>query len=228
MTWQDFQRVFCVEIRGKWQDFFQQELVKPYFSNLIAQVLCQYQEKVVYPPQAQLWSAFVLTPFEELKGVLLGQDPYHGENQACGLAFSVPEGQKIPPSLRNILKELHRTHAKPIPSHGNLESWATQGLLLLNTVLTVESGQAFSHSNLGWQEFSDAVIRFINEHHVGVFFFLWGKEAQKKISFIKQPPHLTICSPHPSPLSRKKFIGCDCFKQADNFLTSQKRSPIIW
>lgn len=223
----EFQQEFHITLSPAWQEFFTQELQKPYFSALLHQVLQEYEEYTVYPPKDQLWRAFELTPFENLSGVLLGQDPYHGENQACGLSFSVPKGQKIPPSLKNVYKELQRTHNHIHSACGDL-SWAQQGVLLLNTILTVRQGQPLSHKNLGWQNFSDAAICFITEKHPGAFFFLWGSHAQKKEPLITSDQHMIIRANHPSPLSRAGFVGCGCFVQADEFLKNAGHKKIFW
>ncbi len=227
-SFNEFQQEFGITLSPIWQEFFIQELQKPYFPTLLRQVLQEYKEYTVYPPKNQLWHAFVLTPFEKLTGVLLGQDPYHGENQACGLSFSIPKGQKIPPSLKNVYKELERTHHHIYAQDGDLSPWAQQGVLLLNSILTVRQGQPLSHKKLGWQNFSDAVISFINEKHPGAFFFLWGSHAQKKAILVTSDIHRIIKANHPSPLSRQGFVGCSCFIQADEFLKNSGQKKIFW
>ena len=225
---EEFSREFNISLSLMWQQFFVQELQKDYFAPLIKEILKEYEENIVYPPKSQLWHAFILTPFENLKGVLLGQDPYHGKNQACGLAFSVSPGQRIPPSLKNVYKELQRTHGNIHAQEGDLTSWAQQGILLLNTVLTVRAGKALSHKRLGWETFTDAAISFISKNHRGAFFFLWGRQAQKKSALITCPPHAIFASNHPSPLSQQPFIGCNCFIHGDQFLENLGEKKIFW
>lgn len=225
---EEFSREFNISLSPMWQKLFAQESQKDYFALLIKEILKEYKENTVYPPKSQLWHAFILTPFENLKGVLLGQDPYHGENQACGLSFSVPKGQKIPPSLKNVYKELQRSHGKIHADEGDLTSWAQQGILLLNSVLTVRAGQPLSHKHLEWEKFTDAAIDFISQNHRGAFFFLWGRQAQKKSALITCPPHAIFTVNHPSPLSRQPFIGCNCFVQGDQFLENLGEKKISW
>lgn len=228
MSLEEFQEIFQITLSPGWQDFFQHELQKDYFPPLINAVLQEYNDRnTVYPPFNQLWNAFILTPFENIKGVLIGQDPYCGKNQACGLSFSVAPGQKIPPSLKNIYKELMRTHSHIYADQGDLSSWARQGLLLLNSILTT-AGTTLSHKYLGWEQFTDSVIQFINSRHTGCFFFLWGLYAKKKSVLITAPAHMIIEANHPSPLSRKPFVGCGCFTLADEFLRKSEKKEILW
>lgn len=185
--------------------------------------------KTVYPSNDNIFSALELTPIEDVKVVILGQDPYHGEGQAHGLSFSVQKGVKIPPSLRNIYKELNADTGMDIPSHGFLEGWAKQGVLLLNTCLSVEAGQAASHQGKGWEEFTDQVIEQVNALDKPVVFMLWGAHAQKKASMIDGDKHLVLTAPHPSPLSAHRgFLGCKHFSKANNFLQESGRGAIEW
>lgn len=224
----EFEEIFSIKLPNSWQPFFQQELEKSYFPALLDKVLQQYQTKIIYPPVHQIWRSFTLTPFDRIRGVLLGQDPYHKAHQSCGLPFSIAQDQKITPSLRNIFKELQRSHGKTIPTHGCLDNWAKQGLFSVNTILTVEEGKPLSHARLGWQDFTDQLIIYISIQKEPVFFFLWGREAQKKASLIDADRHGLIYAPHPSPLSRQSFVGCNCFTQADSFLKKQGQTPLIW
>ena len=188
----------------------------------------KYKNGVVYPPREDIYSAFQLLPFQDVKVVILGQDPYHGPRQSHGLAFSVNEGVKIPPSLRNIYKELE-SDLNITRSSGSLIDWAKQGVLLLNTTLTVDAGNAGSHKNLGWVSFTDAIIEKVSEHHEHVVFILWGKPAQSKTRLIDQDKHLIIKSVHPSPLSAYRgFFGSRPFSKANEYLTAHGKSPIDW
>lgn len=185
--------------------------------------------KTVYPSNDNIFRALELTPIEDVKVVILGQDPYHGAGQAHGLSFSVQKGVKIPPSLRNIYKELHDDIGMDIPTHGFLEGWAKQGVLLLNTCLTVEAGQAASHQGKGWEEFTDQVIEQVNALDTPVVFMLWGSHAQKKSSMIDDNKHLVLTAPHPSPLSAHRgFLGCGHFSKANDFLMKSGRGIIEW
>lgn len=185
--------------------------------------------KLVYPAQELIFSAFNYTPLSQVRVVILGQDPYHGEGQAHGLSFSVPEGQAVPPSLRNMYKELHSDLACEVPNHGNLQQWAQQGVFLLNSVLTVEHALAGSHQKQGWEDFTDKVITLINERRQAVVFMLWGSHAHKKGRFIDESKHLVLKSPHPSPLSSYRgFFGCKHFSQANQYLLSNSQMVIDW
>lgn len=214
-----------------WHDVLAEEKEKPYFVETLAMVANERAAgKVIYPPQKDVFNAFRLTELGEVKVVILGQDPYHGPHQAHGLSFSVLPGVAVPPSLVNIYKEL----ATDIPgferpAHGFLESWARQGVMLLNTVLTVEAGKAHSHARFGWETFTDNVIAAINEHREGVVFLLWGSHAQKKGSIIDPKRHHVLKAPHPSPLSAHRgFFGCGHFSKTNQLLEEQGEQPIDW
>lgn len=214
-----------------WQDVIDAEKPQPYFAQTLAFVQQQRNlGKVIYPPEQEVFNAFHLTQFHQVKVVILGQDPYHGPNQAHGLCFSVKPGVKTPPSLVNIYKELkHDIEGFEIPEHGCLESWATQGVLLLNTVLTVEQGKAHSHAKCGWETFTDRVISVLSEHGNGVIFLLWGAHAHKKGAAIDTNKHHVLMAPHPSPLSaRRGFFGCQHFSQTNHLLQKMGKSPINW
>ena len=214
-----------------WKDVIGIEKTQPYFQQILAQVQQARQAgKIVYPPQNEIFSAFKLTEFEQVKVVILGQDPYHGPNQAHGLAFSVKPSVKIPPSLLNMYKELKNEYPDfQIPNHGYLVPWAEQGVLLLNTVLTVEQGQAHSHANFGWETFTDHVIQALNEQRENLVFLLWGSHAQRKGQFIDRTKHCVLTAVHPSPLSANRgFFGCGHFAKANDYLSSKNLSPIKW
>ena len=214
-----------------WNKFIEQQEQMDYYKNL--QQFLQEQEsagKTIYPKQTLRFNALNLTPLENVKVVILGQDPYHGENQAHGLSFSVPDGIKIPPSLRNIYKELSTSIAGyKIPESGNLEHWAKQGVLLLNAVLTVEKGNAGSHASKGWEIFTDNIISEINDSQNGVVFLLWGSYAHKKGRLIDSQKHTVLKSTHPSPLSAYRgFLGCGHFKQVNEILSERGLAVINW
>ncbi|MBS0970645.1 uracil-DNA glycosylase [Nissabacter archeti] len=214
-----------------WHDVIGQEKEQPYFQETLAFVAAERAAgKTVYPPQKEVFNAFRFTELNDVRVVILGQDPYHGPNQAHGLAFSVRPGVAVPPSLVNIYKELESDiPGFQRPPHGCLQSWAEQGVMLLNTVLTVERGQAHSHARLGLERFTDSVIGAINEHREGVVFLLWGSHAQKKGSFIDTQRHHVLKAPHPSPLSAHRgFLGCRHFSQANALLEKQGLPPIDW
>lgn len=214
-----------------WSDVLGQEKKQAYFQETIDFVRREREAgKIVYPPAADVFNAFKYTEFADVKVVILGQDPYHGPNQAHGLCFSVLPGVAVPPSLVNIYKELHRDiPGFEIPSHGYLLSWAQQGVLLLNTVLTVEAGKAHSHASSGWEHFTDRVIAALNEHREGLVFLLWGNHAQKKGQYIDRQRHHVLMAPHPSPLSAHRgFLGCGHFSQTNQFLTDADKQPINW
>ncbi|MCL9647799.1 uracil-DNA glycosylase [Pantoea eucrina] len=214
-----------------WHDVLADEKEKPYFKETLQAVAQQRAAGVtVYPPQKDVFNAFKLTELGDIKVVILGQDPYHGPNQAHGLAFSVLPGVAIPPSLLNMYKELEQDiEGFQRPQHGFLESWATQGVMLLNTVLTVEAGKAHSHARLGWETFTDTVIDAINTHREGVVFLLWGSHAQKKGSIIDAQRHHVLKAPHPSPLSAHRgFFGCRHFSQTNALLSKAGETPIDW
>ncbi len=214
-----------------WQDIIRQQQSQPYFEQINDFVEQQRRDgKVVYPPENQVFSAFDITPFEDVRVVILGQDPYHGAQQAHGLAFSVLPGVKIPPSLRNMYKELaDDIEGFEAPTHGYLESWAQQGVLMLNTVLTVEEGKAHSHAKCGWETFTDHIIAQLNERAEPIVFLLWGAHAQKKGQAIDENKHFVLSAPHPSPLSaRRGFFGCKHFSQTNELLKSQNLPAIDW
>jgi len=185
-------------------------------------------EQVIFPPKDQIFASFNKTPFNKLKVVILGQDPYHGEGQANGLCFSVADGIRKPPSLVNIFKELKEDLGFEIPEHGNLEAWANQGILLLNATLTVRAHEAGSHQGIGWEEFTDAVIHKISNELYGIVFLLWGNYAQKKGQKIDRLKHLVLEAPHPSPLARGGFKGCKHFSKTNDYLMSMNKTPIDW
>ncbi|HJF72624.1 uracil-DNA glycosylase [Gallibacterium anatis] len=214
-----------------WRDMIGSEKAQPYFQHILQQVQQQRDSgKIIYPPKADVFNAFRYTEFDQVKVVILGQDPYHGPNQAHGLAFSVRPNVQIPPSLQNIYKELSQDIAGfQIPNHGYLVDWAQQGVLLLNTVLTVEQGKAHSHANFGWETFTDHVIATLNQHTQGLVFLLWGSHAQKKGQFIDRQKHCVLTAPHPSPLSAHRgFFGCHHFSSTNQYLIQQGKTPINW
>ncbi|MDI9220262.1 uracil-DNA glycosylase [Pantoea sp. EA-12] len=214
-----------------WHSVLAEEKEKPYFIDTLKAVANERAAGVtVYPPQKDVFNAFRLTELGDIKVVILGQDPYHGPNQAHGLAFSVLPGVNIPPSLLNMYKELEKDIPGFIrPQHGFLESWATQGVMLLNTVLTVEASKAHSHARFGWETFTDNVISAINQHREGVIFLLWGSHAQKKGSIIDTQRHHVLKAPHPSPLSAHRgFFGSQHFSQANALLSQSGQTPIDW
>ena len=214
-----------------WQDALGPQKEAEYFTRLMARIQSEREAgKVIYPPQQDVFNALKFTPLESVKVVILGQDPYHGPDQAHGLCFSVLPGVKTPPSLVNIYKELATDiDGFVIPEHGTLTGWAEQGVLLLNTVLTVEQGKAHSHAKWGWETFTDAVIDAVNRHQQGVVFLLWGSHAQKKGMHIDTSKHHVLSAPHPSPLSAHRgFLGCKHFSQTNQLLSSQNKSPINW
>ncbi|OUS27530.1 uracil-DNA glycosylase [Thalassotalea sp. 42_200_T64] len=214
-----------------WQELLKTEQERDYFQALLTEIARQRQQGIeIYPMDEDIYSAFELTPFADIKVVIIGQDPYHGPGQAHGLSFSVREGVKVPPSLANMYKELGNDQANfHIPCHGDLRYWAEQGVLLLNTVLTVQKGNAHSHAKLGWEKFTDKVIALINEQKQGVVFMLWGAHAQKKGKHIDTAKHHVLTSVHPSPLSAYRgFFGCKHFSRANDYLLSQQLQPIDW
>ncbi|HHF6570687.1 TPA: uracil-DNA glycosylase [Haemophilus influenzae] len=214
-----------------WTDVIGTEKAQPYFQHALQQVhLARASGKTIYPPQEEVFNAFKYTAFEDVKVVILGQDPYHGANQAHGLAFSVKPEVAIPPSLLNIYKELTQDISGfQMPSNGYLVKWAEQGVLLLNTVLTVERGMAHSHANLGWERFTDKVIAVLNEHREKLVFLLWGSHAQKKGQIIDRTRHFVLTAPHPSPLSAHRgFFGCRHFSKTNSYLESNGMKPIDW
>ena len=218
-----------VRIDESWREVLQTEFDKPYFELLTDFVRHAYRTTQCFPPAGQIFRAFDLCPFDKVRVVIIGQDPYHDVNQAHGLCFSVQDGVKIPPSLDNIYKELNRDLGKPIPTSGNLTHWAEQGVLLLNATLTVEAHKAGSHQGKGWEELTDAAIMALNEKREKIVFMLWGSYAQRKGKYIDRRKHLVLEAVHPSPLSAYRgFIGCGHFSQANNYLQQQGRRPINW
>ncbi|KAH9549908.1 hypothetical protein CY35_10G043800 [Sphagnum magellanicum] len=213
-----------------WVEVLQNELCKPYMEKLAQFVHQEAAAKIpIYPPAAKLFNAFNSCPFESVKVVILGQDPYHGPGQAMGLCFSVPHGIKVPSSLVNIYKEIHADIGCSIPSHGNLERWAFQGVLLLNTVLTVRDQHANSHAKKGWEPFTDAAIRAVSQQHTGIIFLLWGNSAQEKSRLIDAKAHHILKASHPSGLSAHKgFFGCRHFSQTNKLLEKAGHLPIDW
>ncbi len=218
-----------VNIEPQWKKVLQQELHKPYFQQLTEFVKTEYHTHPVYPKGNEIFSALNLCPLNKVKVVILGQDPYHGPNQAHGLCFSVREGIAFPPSLRNIFKELQADTGKPAPTNGDLTHWAKQGVLLLNATLTVRAHEAGSHQNKGWETFTDAAIKAVSETKNNVVFILWGAYAQKKGALIDRSKHFVLESVHPSPLSASRgFFGNNHFSKTNSFLISKRIEPIAW
>ena len=211
-------------INGDWYEALKGEFAKPYYRKLFETMNEEYRTKLIFPPAGDIFNAFHLTPLKEVKVVILGQDPYHNHNQAHGLCFSVKKGVEIPPSLVNIYQELHDDLGCRIPDHGCLTKWAQQGVLMLNTVLTVRAHQANSHRGIGWEEFTDAAIKVLNEQDRPIVFILWGSPAQRKKTM-----HLILTAPHPSPLSAYRgFFGSKPFSQTNQFLEEQGLTPVDW
>jgi uracil-DNA glycosylase len=216
-------------LTNDWKDALSGEFEKSYYHSLMKFLETEYATQTVFPPKEAILNALNYTSLSQVKVLLLGQDPYHDDNQAHGLSFSVPLGQKVPPSLRNIYKELHDDVGCPIPDHGYLKKWADQGVLLLNTVLTVRAHEANAHQGKGWEQFTDAVIRIINEQDRPIVIFLWGKPAQNKQPMLTNPKHLVLTAPHPSPLSSYRgFFGSKSFSQANTFLIANGSEGIDW
>lgn len=218
-----------VKIAADWKEILKDEFSKPYFEELTSFVRGEYGSGVVYPAGRNIFRAFDCCPFENIKVVIIGQDPYHGPGQANGLCFSVGEGVPFPPSLRNILQEVHTDVGAPIPASGELERWAEQGVLLLNAVLTVRAHEAASHAGRGWERFTDAVVKAIAERKEGVVYMLWGSYAQKKGAIANPAKNLILKAVHPSPLSAYRgFMGCKHFSAANDYLASIGKAPIRW
>ena len=217
-------------IQNDWLQAGGGEFRKPYYKELYDFVKEEYSTRVIYPPADDIFNALHLTPLKEVKVVILGQDPYHNEHQAHGLSFSVlPDQREIPPSLQNIYKELHDDLGCYIPDNGYLEKWARQGVLMLNTVLTVRAHQANSHQGHGWEQFTDAILEAVNQEDRPIVYLLWGRPAQSKIPMLTNPKHLILKAPHPSPLSAYRgFFGCRHFSQTNAFLESHGAAPIDW
>lgn len=219
-----------IKLEKGWSKYLKEEFNLPYMKKLSE----FHQEerkngKIIYPEKENIFACFNHTPFEKVKVVIIGQDPYHGEGQAHGLCFSVQPGVAIPPSLLNIYKEIQRDLKIPIPKHGSLINWAKQGVLLLNATLTVEANRAGSHQNKGWEQFTDKVVEILNREKSGLVFVLWGSYAQKKGASIDQKKHLVLKSVHPSPLSAHRgFIGCGHFSKINKYLEEKGKTPINW
>ncbi len=218
-----------VKIEKSWQQALQTEFDKPYFEQLVQFVKHEYATQTIFPPARQIFNAFDSCPLDDVRVVILGQDPYHGAGQAHGLCFSVNDGVPFPPSLLNICKEMADDMGKPMPTSGNLQYLANQGVLLLNATLTVRSGQAGSHQGKGWETFTDAVIKTISDTKQNVVFLLWGAYAGNKSKLIDDSKHLVLKAPHPSPLSSYRgFFGCKHFSQANAYLLEKGFTPIAW
>ena len=216
-------------IAGDWHDALKDEFKKPYYKELYEKVNQEYRTRKIFPASKDIFNAFHLTPLEKVRVVILGQDPYHGDGQAHGLCFSVQEGITPPPSLVNIYKELHDDLGFKIPTHGCLTPWAQQGVLLLNTVLTVRAHAALSHRGIGWEQFTDAVIQVLNKQDRPIVFLLWGAPAGQKATMLNHPKHLILKAPHPSPLAAHRgFFGCKHFSQTNEFLRNHNLEPIHW
>ena len=222
-------RSLVIKIEESWAKLLSEEFTKPYFQNLIQEVKrIKNSGTSIYPPGGLIFNAFYLTPVDKVKVVILGQDPYHNPGEAVGLSFSVPKGVKIPPSLKNIFKELAEDIGCNFPGHGDLTHWSQQGVFLLNSILTVEKNHPSSHRNLGWQRFTDAVIAKLSEHREGLVFMLWGNFARQKKQYITGGKHLILEAAHPSPLAGGAFKGCKHFSKANAFLESIGKIPIDW
>jgi uracil-DNA glycosylase len=219
-----------IDLHPSWLAHLAPEFDLPYMQQLKQFLLAQKQAgKVIYPESKHIFTAFNSTPLDQVKVVILGQDPYHGPNQAHGLCFSVQPGIQTPPSLQNMYKEIQRDLGLPIPNHGFLQSWAEQGVFLLNATLTVEQAKAGAHQGQGWEQFSDRAIQIVNEQREGVVFLLWGSYAQKKGQLIDGRKHLILRAPHPSPLSAYRgFMGCGHFSKVNEYLESKGQMPIDW
>lgn len=220
-----------VRIEQGWKQALGREFGKPYFSALTDMVRREYADTShkTYPPASKIFAAFDSTPFDQVKVVIIGQDPYHGPGQANGLCFSVNPGIEIPPSLRNIFQEIHTDTGAPVPTSGDLSRWARQGVLLLNASLTVREHQPKSHAGLGWETFTDAAVHAIAEERENIVFLLWGSDAIRKGAFIDRSRHLVLTAPHPSPLSAYRgFFGCHHFSKANEYLAAHGKTPVQW
>ncbi|MDD3746186.1 MAG: uracil-DNA glycosylase [Anaerostipes sp.] len=216
-------------ITNDWNEYLAAEYKKPYYKKLFQTVTSEYQTKKIFPPADDIFNAFHLTPLAKVKVVILGQDPYHNDGQAHGLSFSVKPGIEAPPSLVNIYKELSDDLGCYIPNNGYLTKWADQGVLMLNTVLTVQAHRANSHRGIGWEEFTDAAIRILNEQERPIVFILWGRPAQNKKKMLNNPKHMILEAPHPSPLSSYRgFFGSKPFSKTNTFLEEHGLEPIDW
>ena len=218
-----------VKIEQSWKQRLQTEFYKPYFEQLTQFVRTEYQTRTIYPPARLIFNAFNLCPFDKVKVVIIGQDPYHGAGQAHGLCFSVQDGVQFPPSLRNIFKEIHDDIGTPVPLSGNLTRWAEQGVLLLNATLTVRADEAGSHQRRGWETFTDAVINAVASEKQNVVYILWGSYAQQKAAMVNRSQNLVLESVHPSPLSASRgFFGNHHFSRANQYLIEHGKEPIAW
>lgn len=216
-------------LNNDWDALLAAETEKPYMDELRSFLTAEYRQGRVYPRKANLLNSLALTPYSAVKVVILGQDPYHQPGQAQGLSFSVPTGVALPPSLRNIFKELENTVGTPPTADGDLTRWAKQGVLLLNTVLSVREGQPGSHRGKGWERFTDHIISLLNERETPIVFLLWGSDAKQKQALLQNPNHCILTAPHPSPLSASRgFFGCDHFRKANRFLEQTGQTPIQW
>ena len=228
-SWYNLLKFMDVRIAQDWKEILSEEFSKPYFTELVEFVRAEYAAGEVFPKGRDIFRAFDKCPFDKLKVVIIGQDPYHGVGQANGLCFSVGEGVPFPPSLQNIFKEVNADTGAPIPTSGNLDRWAEQGVLLLNAVLTVRAHQAASHAGRGWEQFTDAVVRAIATRKQGVVYMLWGSYAQRKGAIADPNNNLILKSVHPSPLSSYRgFFGCRHFSKANDYLASVGREQIVW
>jgi uracil-DNA glycosylase len=219
-----------LKMETSWKKYLSEETEKPYFKELKKFLVEEVKQgKTIYPKPQNIFNALKKTTFDNVKVVILGQDPYHGEGQAHGLSFSVPEKTPFPPSLQNIFKEIVNEYGGEIPKSGNLKNWASQGVLLLNATLTVEKGKAGSHKNKGWEEFTDQIIKTISKEKESIIFLLWGSHAQKKSIYIDIYKHIILKAPHPSPLSAYRgFFGCNHFIEVNNILKKQGKTEINW
>ena len=217
-----------VRIEKSWKNELRDEFLSPYFLQIKENLINAKKNEVVFPPSELIFNAFNITPFDEVKVVILGQDPYHGLNQAMGLSFSVPKGVKIPPSLINIFKELQMEFGYEIPKNGDLTNWAKQGVLLLNSSLSVAANKPNSHSKFGWQIFTDSVIKILSQKRQNLVFMLWGNYAKAKANLIDENRHLVLKAAHPSPLAGGAFFGCNHFKKCNEYLKSHNKNEIDW
>ena len=217
-----------VKIEKSWKNELRDEFLSPYFLQIKENLINAKKNEVVFPPSELIFNAFNITPFDEVKVVILGQDPYHGVNQAMGLSFSVPKGVKIPPSLINIFKELQMEFGYEIPKNGDLTNWAKQGVLLLNSSLSVAANKPNSHSKFGWQIFTDSVIKILSQKRQNLVFMLWGNYAKAKANLIDENRHLILKAAHPSPLAGGAFFGCNHFKKCNEYLKSHNKNEIDW
>lgn len=218
-----------MKIGNSWDALLEEEFSKDYYKDLQSFLAEEYENHIIHPEKDEIFSALMATSYENTRVVIFGQDPYHGENQAHGMAFSVKVGVDIPPSLRNMYKELNQELGCYIPNHGCLEKWAKQGVLLLNSALTVRDGEANSHKGKGWEKVTDKITTILNNRREPVIFILWGNDAKKKEELITNPQHIILSAAHPSPLSASRgFFGCGHFKKVNNILTALNQKPIDW